>query len=1185
MKTATLAVALASLLGPVTAFASPYLRSGKQLPLHPLRVAQAATLGDFDADGRLDAAYGLSLGTGVAVLLGDGAGGFGRPVVTSPNLGSSSGTVALTTADFNRDGRLDLAFADLTNAIVFLGLGDGRFTTSVLGGTDLLIGGLDVGDFDGDGRADVAVARRPLAGTSQVLVFRGNGAGGFASPVSWNVPALQYPRGVVAADLDGDGDDDLAVADEFGDAVGVLLGSPGLALALRGPFPAGDQAVDVDAGDVDGDGRLDLVAANQTAAAFSVLLADAAGGFGAPRSFAGPTQSAFVALVDLDADGRLDVAETGSNLWLRRGDGHGGFGAPRRYGIGGTLSSGRVDGDAHLDLLVGDSLLSGDGAGGVDAQRAHPAGPRPRFAVADDFDHDGHQDVAVATEGGAVSLLRGDGHGGFGPPAGALHGSAPVDLVRADFDRDGWSDLAVAYADNQDVVVLRNDRQGGFEAHVYPIGGTPGPIAVGDLGGDGPPDILVANRTTRTLVALHGAGDGTFGPGGSTALGEDVASLALGHFNADVRLDAAVASARTGVVAVLPGTGLETFVTGGVTEVALRAAPRSLLAHDLDGDGNADLAASGSPQALPALESLGLLAGNGAGGFVQGPVQPPALLWLLQPVDVTGDGRLDLAALDFQDGYPDALHLLERSPGGLYRSPDGAGVPVGGRANALFVADFDEDGIPDLGAAVESADAVTILPGRAPSATAADLAVVIEDTPDPAAAGQPVHYRVTVRNLGPAAAVGTRLRFTLSPVTPHLGSTPGAPVCSRLGQLLACDLPTLAPAASFDLDVDVGTTGLNGGTLTAWAEVAATAPADLAQGDNFAVASTRLSPVDLALTLSDSVDPVLPGQTFLYRLRVANRGEADATAVTVRAELPASLTLAGLGAGCLVLDRTVVQCAVATLPAGQAVDFEVQVLATDTFTSTALEATADALEIDVDLGNNTAREETSMTLGLAGELTHGSLRRGSLPPGDPAEQMFAVQVPPRASYEVVLDEASGDYGSGSNHAVLERLAADTTGVLQVGQPAGTGAARVLRWSNTTAAPQRHLVRVRSRGCGTDCGPDDGYRLRAYETTAALARFNTTGGQTTVVLVQNRGSGSVSATLWFTGVDGQLAGSRSFSLAPRAVFVLNVATLLPGRSGAVTLTHDAGYGGLAAKAIAIEPANGTSYDTVLQYRSR
>ena len=1008
---------------------------------------------------------------------------------------------------------------------MFLGLGDGRFTSSVLGGTDLLIGGLDVGDFDGDGRSDVAVARRPLAGTSQVLVFRGNGAGGFAAPVSWSVPALLYPRGVVAADFDFDGDDDLAVADEFGDAVGILMGSPSLALSLRGPFPAGDQTVDVDAGDVNGDGRLDLVAANQTAATFSVLLADAAGGFGAPQPWDGPAQSTFVALVDLDADGHLDVAASGWNLWLRRGDGRGGFGSPRRYGIGGTLASGRVDGDADLDLLVGDSLLSGDGAGGMDAQPAYPAGRRPRFAVADDFDRDGHQDVVVAGDDGAVRLLRGDGAGGFALPVGTLHGSGPTDLARADFDRDGWTDLALAYADNQDVVVLRNDRRGGFEPRVYPIGGTPGAVAVGDLGGDGPPDILVVNQTTASLVVLHGVGNGTFGPGGSTPFGEQMSALALGHFNADTRLDAAVARARTGVVSVLPGTGLETFVTGPGSEVALRSTPRGLVAHDLNGDGNLDLAASGSPQAPPALESLGLLMGSGTGEFVQGPLQPPALLSLLRPVDLTGDGRPDLAALDFLDNYPDAVHLLQQSPDGLFHSPDAAGIPVGGRASALFVADFDEDGRLDLGAAVESAHAVTLLLSRSPTPPWADLAVTIEDTPDPVAGGRPVHYRVTVSNLGPATAVGARLRFTLSPVTPHLGSTPGAPVCSRLGQVLTCDLPTLAPAASFDLDVDVGTAGLNGGTLTAWAEVGAITPADPEQGNNFAFAKTRLSPVDIALTLADSVDPVLPGQTFRYRMRAANVGDADATIVSVRAPLPAGLSLVGLGPGCIVInDGTLVHCNVAALAAGQAVDFDLDVRATGSFTSTFLEATASVIELDVDTGNNAAREETVMTLGLAGELTHGSQRRGSLPAGDPAERVFAVLVPPRASYEVVLDEASGDYGSEGSGAALERLASNTTTVLQIAQPAGTGTARVLRWSNTTAELQRHLVRVRSRGCTTDCGSDDGYRLRAYETTASLARFNTTGGQTTVVLVQNPGSAAVAGTLWFAEADGQPAGS-------------------------------------------------------------
>jgi hypothetical protein len=130
-----------------------------------------------------------------------------------------------------------------------------------------------------------------------------------------------------------------------------------------------------------------------------------------------------------------------------------------------------------------------------------------------------------------------------------------------------------------------------------------------------------------------------------------------------------------------------------------------------------------------------------------------------------------------------------------------------------------------------------------------------------------------------------------------------------------------------------------------------------------------------------------------------------------------------------------------------------------------------------------------------------------------------------------------------------------------------------------------LVRVRSQGCSTDCGPDDTYRLRAYETSGAFARFNTTGDQEAVVIVQNPGSGSASGTLWFWGADGALLASRPFSVAARRTFVLNVATVLPGTSGTLTLTHDAGYGGLLGKAVAIEPATGFSYDTPLVNKAR
>ena len=225
-----------------------------------------------------------------------------------------------------------------------------------------------------------------------------------------------------------------------------------------------------------------------------------------------------------------------------------------------------------------------------------------------------------------------------------------------------------------------------------------------------------------------------------------------------------------------------------------------------------------------------------------------------------------------------------------------------------------------------------------------------------------------------------------------------------------------------------------------------------------------------------------------------------------------------------------------------------------------------------------------MQLTLGGELGHGSVRRLALRPGSPAQEGFVVRVPPRSAYEVVLDEVSGD-ANGALPVALERLGADTSTVLQAGAAVGTGRARTLRWQNATAGSLTQMVRVRSLGCSTDCGPDDTVRLRAYDASAAFARFNTTGDQETVVIVQNPTGGSVNGTLWFWSGGGTLLTSRPFALTARRSLVLNVATLLPGTSGTITLTHDGGYGALTGKAVAIEPATGFSYDTPLLHRPR
>ncbi len=225
-----------------------------------------------------------------------------------------------------------------------------------------------------------------------------------------------------------------------------------------------------------------------------------------------------------------------------------------------------------------------------------------------------------------------------------------------------------------------------------------------------------------------------------------------------------------------------------------------------------------------------------------------------------------------------------------------------------------------------------------------------------------------------------------------------------------------------------------------------------------------------------------------------------------------------------------------------------------------------------------------------GELSHGHDARAdmaALPGPVVRERYHRMRQEPRSSYEVVLDEASGDL-AGPAGPRLERLGPDGSTILQSSRPAGAGPARSLRWQNTgSAAVTDEIVRVASAGCTTDCGVDDTYRLRVYETTGRLPRFNNVGSQVTVVLLENRGAEDVSGVLWFWSASGAPLASRPFALVPRATLSLNSSTVpgLAGQGGSATVSHDGPHGSLAGKAVALEPATGLAFDTPLELRPR
>jgi hypothetical protein len=191
---------------------------------------------------------------------------------------------------------------------------------------------------------------------------------------------------------------------------------------------------------------------------------------------------------------------------------------------------------------------------------------------------------------------------------------------------------------------------------------------------------------------------------------------------------------------------------------------------------------------------------------------------------------------------------------------------------------------------------------------------------------------------------------------------------------------------------------------------------------------------------------------------------------------------------------------------------------------------------------------------------------------------YKISQKPFSSYEAVVDSTSGDIGPTLG---VDLIANDGSTVLVAGQAIGVGFSRSLRFMNNTATQiDDETVRVQSGQCTTDCGPDDVYFIRGYETTYSVPRFNNFGTQVTVLLLQNPTNYTITGTIYFWDVAGTQVANSAFNLGPKQLEVLNTSTV-PGANGiggAVTIVNDGRYGDLSAKTVALEPATGFSFDS-------
>jgi hypothetical protein len=640
--------------------------------VYPVARPNSITVGDFNGDHKLDLAVAnfdpcCNTGT-VSILLGNGDGTF-QAAVTYPAGIEPYGTVA---ADFNGDGKLDLAVTNYGSATVsiLLGNGDGTFqphTNSDVGSGPSAIA---AADFNHDGKLDLVIANH-LANTISVLLGMGNGD--FASAVTYTEDG--FPESVAIADFNNDGNLDLAVADSGGLDISILLGNGNgtFQTAVNYPIPPNTgtpQTVAV--GDFNGDGYPDLAVGIQSSPLVAIYLGNGTGTFQLADTYpAGSCSSTTcgpsVAVADFNGDGKLDLATVGIAVLLGKGDGT--FPHPIDYNGDSPTSLAAADfnGDGRIDLALANNPIPGNAAS-VSILLGQPNGSflpgasytlgeagdlaSPYIAVGD-FNGDGKMDLAVTIPArGKIVILLGNGDGTFQSPVSySTGGKFPGFIAVGDLNGDGKLDVVVANTSSESVAVMLGNGDGTFQAPVsYGVGNISTSVAIGDFNHDGKPDMAVGTGCSScggSFAVFLGNGNGTFAPPVIYSTGNYIPSLATADLNGDGNLDLVIAN--NGSVGVVLGNGDGTFGPA-VSNFPSGSGAQYLVLADFDGDGNMDVAAAGEGI------SVSVLLGTGAGSFRPGVsflvASGPSLM---AAANLNGSAKPDLAVLDL---YSSTISVL-----------------------------------------------------------------------------------------------------------------------------------------------------------------------------------------------------------------------------------------------------------------------------------------------------------------------------------------------------------------------------------------------------------------------------------------------------------------------------------------------------------------------------------------------